>query len=220
MAMYHYLFYFALPWLHLRRSIREGKTTPIDLMWAITLPWMRATGKKLYSAMCVDVIWTLESMSAPLRDLWNLHRTLSLNGHPGRNMAQDKGNEHMNNVIKTGLGTNVTRENIDPFILQMLGATSVASGMKDIMKYGGNDGDDGAAPQITRPEYIGVNQSDVDFIVNLLKDRLGTTHIELFSLSSRNTLEQAGTGIANPARAVQESTGDLRGYLTSHFTRR
>ena len=27
-------------------------------------------------------------------------------------------------------------------------------------------------------------------------------------------------GIANPARAVQESTGDLRGYLTSHFTRR
>ena len=87
------------------------------------------------------------------------------------------------------------------------------------MKYGGNDGDDGAAPQITKPGYIGVNQSDVDFIVNLLKDRLGTTHIKLFSLGSRNIFEQAGAGIANPARAVQESTGDLRGYLTSHLTR-
>jgi len=47
--MLNYLYHFALPWLHLRRSIRENKSEPIDLMWELTLPWFRATKKSLYS---------------------------------------------------------------------------------------------------------------------------------------------------------------------------
>ena len=217
--MLNYLYHFALPWLYLRRSIRANESAPIDLMWSMCFPWFRATKKTLYSTMAVDVVWTLESMSTALRSTWEKFRTISLRGNRGRNIALDKANEHMNNIIKTGLGSRVTRENIDPFILRMLGVCWITSKLKSVLGIGDNDKEDGATPQDGKPEYSGVLQSDVDHIAGLLKGRLGNTHNELFSANSTNPFKR-GNG-ADPMNRVSGFVGlDREQYVREQFQSR
>jgi hypothetical protein len=214
--MLNYLFHFALPWLYLRRAVRGNESDPIDLMWELTLPWFRATNKYLYANMCVDVTWAFQAMSHPIRSIWRRHRTMSLSGNRGRNIAHDKNNEHMNNEVKTGLGAEVTRENIDPFILRLLGINAVAPALRRLLGIGSNDADDGAAPRMDMPEYPGVLQSDVDHIVAKLKLKLGSSYVQLQATKS-SVFARGSSG--NPMTRVHDKATDIQDYVTAHYDR-
>ena len=89
----HFLFDFALPWLNFRQAIRANDFEKMNAMYAIALPWFIVTNKHLYARICVDFVYILMAMNVTLLGIFNAHRTVSLLGHHGRNVAYDQANE-------------------------------------------------------------------------------------------------------------------------------
>lgn len=203
MVILEYLYDFGLPWLGARQGIRGNCHVPIDMLWKISLPWFRSTGKTLYSVMAVDVIFMMALLSAPLLLLYNKCRTISMRGNAGKNVAYDLGCETMNNEIKTGLGKSVTRMNIDPYILMTLGLRWIQQRLFSVLG-------------LTRDDSTDIRQTpeDIQAIVQGLREKLGTTPAELFAKRSSNPFKR-GNGV--PSSQVNEGRDDLAEYVREHL---
>ena len=104
-----YLYYCLFPWLSLKQAIISKKNDIIDFMWAYSLPWFRCSKKNLYAPLTVHHLFVMDMMSEPVRQVWQLHRTGSLRGNRGRNVAWDMFNEKENNDFKRALDGHITR---------------------------------------------------------------------------------------------------------------
>lgn len=71
--------------------------------------------------MCVDTAWVRYGMLPPIRELHDAHRTVSLSGNNGRDVAYDLAQEDMNRECKTGLYAGGKRCDIDSLIVQLNG---------------------------------------------------------------------------------------------------
>ena len=171
-----FLFHFAFPWLALRQGLRSNDSDAVDSMWRQTCAWFRATNKNNYATMAVDVTFYMNAYPAVIRELWQKHRTMSLTAQKGCNVAWDRGMEEMNREVKCGLGHEVTKDNIDSYILQVLGLRHVWLRLRPLVGtlHGGEDADDGVDVNMeeTRSEFTRANENDVKHIVDLLKKTL------------------------------------------------
>ena len=126
--------------------------------------------------------------------------------------------EEMNRKVKCGLGHEVTMENIDSYILQVLGLRHVWLRLRPLVGtlHGGEDADDGVDVNMeeTRSEFTRANENDVKHIVDLLKKTLGHTHQDLFAMNATNPFRK-GTG--NPLNQVQVMQQNLGVFVQDHL---
>ena len=89
-----------LPWFAVRNAIRCNDHKTLDWTWSYFLPLFRATNKHQYAAYAVQQAATVHMMRSDVRKVWNEHRTASMSGRPGRNVAWDYVLEKMNLSFK------------------------------------------------------------------------------------------------------------------------
>ena len=176
-----FLFEFGLPWLGFRRSTREGDSGMMDSMYAVALPWFRATGKKLYARICIDFIWSKLSLNPMLWTIWAKYRTCSLNGFPGRDIAWDQANEFMNLHVKSMDPKDPAR--IDSIIKMLNGLKGAEYNLREAL------GEERADPD----EYSPVKAHHVQKVVDVLKEHLGATMDDLFG-ENRKKASPFGAG--------------------------
>ena len=76
-----------LPWFAVRNEIRCKYHKTLDWSWSYFAPIFCATNKHLYAAYAVQQAATAHMMRSDVRKVWNEHRTASMTGRPGRNVA-------------------------------------------------------------------------------------------------------------------------------------
>mmetsp|Transcript_23276 Transcript_23276/g.72899 ORF Transcript_23276/g.72899 Transcript_23276/m.72899 type:complete len:209 (-) Transcript_23276:70-696(-) len=86
----------ALPWLALRQAIRSNNSPVIEAMWVKALPWFLAKSKSNYASMCVEMTYFMRCISPRVAKVIRAHRTVSLRGNPGSNIALDASLENQN----------------------------------------------------------------------------------------------------------------------------
>jgi hypothetical protein len=198
-----FLYEFGLPWLSLRQSIRGRRSDNIDTMWRMWLPMFRATGKTLYSSLCVDTTFVSLSMHEPLQKLWREHRTCSLRGNPGRDIAWGQAQEGANDIIKNGLSDGADRASIDPFITIYNGIRDVETKMRDALGVSHDELDEDTV----------VEEADVKKIVDALKECLPVD--EFLSELATNPF-----GSGAPWDKVRQQEGKtLRTYILEHLNK-
>jgi hypothetical protein len=200
-VLVHFLSEFALPWLDFRNAIRAGDHATMDSMYAVALPWFRATKKTNYSRICLDYCYVILSLNNDLLTIWQKMRTCSLLGNSGRNIAWDQANEFMNKYVKE-MGPS-SPERIDEIISMLNGMRSAEEPTRRAM---GMEREDPT-------EYTPVKIEHVNSIVKALESRLGQTRQSLAG-SHGNCF---GTG--EPWRTVNPCGGNLSPNLPGAATR-
>ena len=114
-----FLFKFGFPWLGFRNATRMGDSEKMSSMYAVALPWFRATNKHQYARICIDFVWVLQTLNPIILKIYNRHRTCSLLGNTGYNVAWDQTCEFLNLDLKN-LNLN-SPTHIDKILLMLNG---------------------------------------------------------------------------------------------------
>ena len=104
-----------LPWFAARNAIRCNDHKTLDWSWGYFLPLFRATNKNQCAAYAVQQAPTVHVMCSDVRKVGNEHRTASMSGRPGRNVAWDYVLEKMNLNFKQYLDDHITEERLRDF---------------------------------------------------------------------------------------------------------
>ena len=160
-----------LPWFAVRNAIRCNDHKTLDWSWSYFLPLFRATNKNQYAAYAVQQAATVHMMCSDVRKVWNEHRTASMSGRPGRNVAWDYVLEKMNLNFKQYLNNNITDERLHDFGIMINALKHVRKMFEQAWRHGAGDPDD----EEDHGEYSHVKDADVKVIVDALKDHLGGT---------------------------------------------
>lgn len=196
-----FLYEGALMWLAFRQSTRSNQGSNMDLIWQLSLPLFKATGKKLYASMCVDNTYVSESLLPSVRELWMEHRTCSQSGNPGRQIEWDRLQEIHNFIVKASLSDGAKRADIDPAIDILNGVHSVRTKVEVAFGVGGS--------VLSESE---VEQSDVELIVDVLRDLLPPKGF--FEASETNPF-----GSASKFSSVEKERKNLETYILEHLSR-
>ena len=78
-----------LPWFAVRNALRCNAHEILDWSWRYFVPLFRATNKHQYAAYGVQQAAAVHMMCPSVRRVWDEHRTASMTGRPGRNVAWD-----------------------------------------------------------------------------------------------------------------------------------
>ena len=116
-------------------------------------------------------------MCPSVRRVWDEHRTASITGRPGRNVAWDYVLEKMNLSYKQFLCGTTTEERLNEFGVMINAVNALKHIRKQFEKawrHGAGDPDDEDAPG----EYSHVKDADVKVLVDALKAHLGRTKDE------------------------------------------
>ena len=76
-----------LPWFAVRNALRCNDHEMLDWSWRYFVPLFRATNKHQYAAYGVQQAAAVHMMCPSVRRVWDEHRTASMTGRPGRNVA-------------------------------------------------------------------------------------------------------------------------------------
>ena len=200
-----YLYHCLFPWLSLKQAIRSNNGTIIDFMWAYSLPWFRCSNKNLYAPLTVHHLFVMDMMSAPVRQVWQLHRTGSLKGNRGRNVAWDMFNEKENNDFKRFLDGDITRKRLRECATLLNGTKFLDDQFSASW---------GVEHEDEPSQYTHVKQSDVDGIVAKLEARLGSTRAALNRNQQRNPF---GSGTAPWVQAETTGMAGLDDFIRRHL---
>ena len=140
-----------------------------DWSWSYFLPLFRATNKNQYAAYAVQQAATVHMMCSDVRKVWNEHRTASMTGRPGRNVAWDYVLEKMNLNFKQYLHDHITEERLHDFGIMINALKHIRKQFEQAWRHGAGDPDD----QEDHGEYSHVKDADVKVIVDALKKHLG-----------------------------------------------
>ena len=158
-----------LPWFAVRNGIRCNDHKTLDWSWSYFLPLFRATNKNQYAAYAVQQAATVHMMCSDVRKVWNEHRTASMTGRPGRNVAWDYVLEKMNLNFKQYLHDHITEERLHDFGIMINALKHIRKQFEQAWRHGAGDPDD----QEDHGEYSHVKDADVKVIVDALKEHLG-----------------------------------------------
>ena len=158
-----------LPWFAVRNGIRCNDHKTLDWSWSYFLPLFRATNKHQYAAYAVQQAATVHMMCSDVRKVWNEHRTASMTGRPGRNVAWDYVLEKMNLNFKQYLHDHITEERLHDFGIMINALKHIRKQFEQAWRHGAGDPDD----QEDHGEYSHVKDADVKVIVDALKKHLG-----------------------------------------------
>ena len=158
-----------LPWFAVRNGIRCNDHKTLDWSWSYFLPLFRATNKNQYAAYAVQQAATVHMMCSDVRKVWNEHRTASMTGRPGRNVAWDYVLEKMNLNFKQYLHDHITEERLHDFGIMINALKHIRKQFEQAWRHGAGDPDD----QEDHGEYSHVKDADVKVIVDALKKHLG-----------------------------------------------
>ena len=104
-----------LPWFAVRNAIRCNDHETLDWSWRYFVPLFRATNKHQYAAYGVQHAAAVHMMCPSVRRVWDEHRTASMTGRPGRNVAWDYVLEKMNLSYKKFLCGTISEERLNEF---------------------------------------------------------------------------------------------------------
>ena len=110
-------------------------------------------------------------MCPDVRAVWDQHRTASMSGRPGRNVAWDYVLEKMNLAFKQYLNNHITDDRIRDFGIMINALKHIRKQFEQAWRHGAGDPDD----ENDQGEYSHVKDADVKAIVNALKEHLGGT---------------------------------------------
>ena len=158
-----------LPWFAVRNGIRCNDHKTLDWSWSYFLPLFRATNKHQYAAYAVQQAATVHMMCSDVRKVWNEHRTASMTGRPGRNVAWDYVLEKMNLNFKQYLHDHITEERLHDFGIMINALKHIRKQFEQAWRHGAGDPDD----EEDHGEYSHVKDADVKVIVDALKEHLG-----------------------------------------------
>ena len=204
-----------LPWFAVRNAIRSNDHKTLDWSWSYFLPLFRATNKNQYAAYAVQQATTVHMMCSDVRKVWNEHRTASMSGRPGRNVAWDYVLEKMNLNFKQYLNNNITDERLHDFGIMINALKHVRKMFEQAWRHGAGDPDD----EEDHGEYSHVKDADVKVIVDALKDHLGGTVQESMARPPPSHLHATRTrSLRCPAR-TSSLGAKLRGQRNGGPTR-
>ena len=163
-----------LPWFAVRNAIRCNDHETLDWSWRYFVPLFRATGKHQYAAYGVQQAAAVHMMCPSVRRVWDEHRTASMTGRPGRNVAWDYVLEKMNLSYKQFLCGTITEERLNEFGVMINALKHIRKQFEQAWRHGAGDPDDEDAPG----EYSHVKDADVKVLVDALKAHLGGTKDE------------------------------------------
>ena len=146
-----------LPWFAVRNTIRCNDHETLYWSWRYFVPLFRATRKHQYAAYGVQQATALRMMRPSARAVWDEHRTASMSGRPGRNVAWDYVLEKINLSFKSFLCGNITEEWLSNFGVMMNALKHIRKQFEQIWRHGAGDPDDEDAPG----EYSHVKKGDV-----------------------------------------------------------
>ena len=163
-----------LPWFAVRNALRCNDHEMLDWSWRYFVPLFRATNKHQYAAYGVQQAATVHMMCPSVRRVWDEHRTASMTGRPGRNVAWDYVLEKMNLSYKQYLCGTITEERLNEFGVMINALRHIRKQFEQAWRHGAGDPDDEDAPG----EYSHVKDADVKVLVDALKAHLGGTKDE------------------------------------------
>jgi len=163
-----------LPWFAVRNALRCNDHEMLDWSWRYFVPLFRATNKHQYAAYGVQQAAAVHMMCPSVRRVWDEHRTASMTGRPGRNVAWDYVLEKMNLSYKQYLCGTITEERLNEFGVMINALGHIRKQFEQAWRHGAGDPDDEDAPG----EYSHVKDADVKVLVDALKAHLGGTKDE------------------------------------------
>ena len=163
-----------LPWFAVRNALRCNDHEMLDWSWRYFVPLFRATNKHQYAAYGVQQAAAVHMMCPSVRRVWDEHRTASMTGRPGRNVAWDYVLEKMNLSYKQYLCGTITEERLNEFGVMINALRHIRKQFEQAWRHGAGDPDDEDAPG----EYSHVKDADVKVLVDALKAHLGGTKDE------------------------------------------
>ena len=104
-----------LPWFAVRNAIRCNDHEALGWSWRYFVPLFRATNKHQCAACGVQQASAVHMMGPSVRRVWDEHRTASMTGRPGRNVAWDYVPEKMNLSYKHFLCGTISEERLNEF---------------------------------------------------------------------------------------------------------
>ena len=163
------------PWFAVRKGIRCNNHKALDWSWSYFLPLFRATNKNQYAAYAVQQAATVHMMCSDVRKVWNEHRTASMSGRPGRNVAWDYVLEKMNLAFKQYLHDHITEERLHDFGIMINSIKHNRKPFERAWRHGAGDPDD----EEDHGEYSHVKDAVVKAIADAPKDHLEGTVQEI-----------------------------------------
>ena len=160
-----------LPWFAVRNAIRCNDHKTLDWSWRYFVPLFRATDKHQYAAYAVQQAACVHMMCPDVRAVWDEHRTASMSGRPGRNVAWDYVLEKMNLAFKQYVHNHITDERLREFGIMINALKHIRKQFEQALRHGVGDPDD----EDDHGEYSHVKDADVKAIVDALKEHLGGT---------------------------------------------
>ena len=157
-----------LPWFAVRNAIRCNDHKTLDWSWRYFVPLFRATDKHQYAAYAVQQAACVHMMCPDVRAVWDQHRTASMSGRPGRNVAWDYVLEKMNLNFKQFLSGHVTKERLLKFGVMINATKHIRKTFEVAWRRVDHDFQDEEGG-----EYSHVHDEDVAVIVKALKSLLG-----------------------------------------------
>ena len=163
-----------LPWFAVRNAIRCNDHEMLDWSRRYFVPLFRATNKHQYAAYGVQQAAAVHMMCPSVRRVWDEHRTASMTGRPGRNVAWDYVLEKMNLSYKQYLCGTITEERLNEFGVMINALRHIRKQFEQAWRHGAGDPDDEDAPG----EYSHVKDADAKGLVGARKAHLGGTKDE------------------------------------------
>ena len=136
-------------------------------------------------------------MCPDVRAVWDQHRTASMSGRPGRNVAWDYVLEKMNLSFKQYVQTHITDERLREFGIMINALKHIRKQFEQAWRHGVGDPDD----EDDHGEYSHVKDADVKAIVDALKEHLGGTVEEVDEKAAAFVV----AGTKNPFAANQRN---------------
>ena len=179
---------------------RQNDFEKMNAMYAIALPWFIVTNKHLYARICVDFVYILMAMNVTLLGIFNAHRTVSLLGHHGRNVAYDQANEFENLDTVKFKPTSPDRINV---VLKMLnGLKATDHQMRSLL----------GAQRAEPTEYSPVKENQVEAVLKVLRSKLGAD----WEAVKRKKTSPFGTGL-NWKKVAQQTAQKINAYVTEQL---